>query len=97
MENDANTGWFKEAPNPAKARELLQKSGYKGERIVLLQATNIDFIRNSADIVAAALRSIGTNVEVAPSDWGGVVNRAVKAPPDKGGGTRASPRPMAIP
>jgi peptide/nickel transport system substrate-binding protein len=86
MENDANTGWFKEAPNPTKAKELLQKSGYRGEPIVLLQATNIDFMRNSADLVAGQLRAIGANVEVAASDWGGVVNRrAVKAPPDRGG------------
>jgi len=86
MENDANTGWFKEAPNPAKAKEFLQKSGYKGEPILLMQATNIDFMRNAADLVAGALRSIGANVQVASSDWGGVVNRrAVKAPPDQGG------------
>ena len=86
MQNDANTGWFDEAPNPAKAKELLQKSGYKGEPILLLQATNIDFMRNSAELVAGALRSIGANVEIASSDWGGVVNRrAVKAPPDQGG------------
>jgi peptide/nickel transport system substrate-binding protein len=86
MENDVNTGWFKEAPNPAKAKEYLQKSGYKGEPILLMQATNIDFMRNSADLVAGALRSIGANVQVAASDWGGVVNRrAVKAAPDQGG------------
>ena len=86
MENDANIGWFKEAPNPAKAKEFLQKSGYKGEPILLMQATNIDFMRNAADLVAGALRSIGANVQVASSDWGGVVNRrAVKAPPDQGG------------
>jgi peptide/nickel transport system substrate-binding protein len=86
MENDANTGWFKEAPNPAKAKELLAKSGYKGEPIVLMQATNIDFMRNSADLIAGALRSIGANVQVASSDWGGVVQRrANKNPPDQGG------------
>lgn len=86
MENDANTGWFKEAPNLAKAKELLAKSGYKGEPIVLMQATNIDFMRNSADLIAGALRSIGANVQVASSDWGGVVQRrANKNPPDQGG------------
>jgi peptide/nickel transport system substrate-binding protein len=86
MENDANTAWFKQAPDPQRAKELLQKSGYKGEPIVLLQATNIDFMRNSADLVAGALRQIGANVEVVASDWGGVVNRrAVKAAPDQGG------------
>jgi peptide/nickel transport system substrate-binding protein len=30
MENTENTEWFKEAPNPAKARELFRKAGYDG-------------------------------------------------------------------
>ncbi len=86
MENDVNTAWFKEAPNKAKAKELFQKAGYKGEPIVLMQATNIDFMRNSADLVAGALREIGVNVQLAASDWGGVVNRrANKNAPDQGG------------
>jgi peptide/nickel transport system substrate-binding protein len=86
MENDANTAWFKQAPDLAQAKALLAKSGYKGEPIVLMQATNIDFMRNSADLIAGALRSIGANVQVASSDWGGVVTRrANKNAPDQGG------------
>ena len=52
-----------------------------------MQATNIDFMRNAADLDRRrSLRSIGATMQVAASDWGGVVNRrAVKAPPDQGG------------
>ncbi|HJW79029.1 MAG TPA: ABC transporter substrate-binding protein, partial [Beijerinckiaceae bacterium] len=39
MENDENTQWFKEAPNPAKAKELFQKAGYDGRPVVVLHAT----------------------------------------------------------
>ena len=86
MENDENTAWFKEAPNVAKAKELFQKAGYDGRPVTLLHATNIDFMNNAAQIAAQRLRAAGINVQLATSDWGGVVTRrAVKAPPDQGG------------
>ena len=79
MENDENTAWFKEAPNVAKAKELFQKAGYDGKPVTLLHATNIDFMNNAAQIAAQRLREAGINVELATSDWGGVVTRrAVK-------------------
>ena len=86
MENDANTGWFREAPSPAKARELFQKAGYDGRPVVILHATNIDYMNNTAQLTAQRLREIGINVQLATSDWGGVVTRrAVRTPPDQGG------------
>jgi peptide/nickel transport system substrate-binding protein len=86
MENDENTQWFKEAPNVAKAKELFQKAGYDGKPVTLLHATNVDFMNNSAQIMAQRLREAGINVQLATSDWGGVITRrAVKAPPDQGG------------
>src|SRR5205085_6415227 len=86
MANEENIDWFKTAPNPAKAKELFAKSGYDGRPVVVLHATNIDFMNNSAQIVAQRLRAIGVNAELATSDWGGVVTRrAVKSPPDQGG------------
>jgi peptide/nickel transport system substrate-binding protein len=86
MENDANTDWFKTAPNPAKAKELFQKAGYDGRPVVVLHATNIDFMNNAAQITAQRLRDIGINAQLATSDWGGVVTRrAVKTAPDQGG------------
>jgi len=86
MENDENTAWFKEAPNIAKAKELLKKGGYNGQPVVLLHATNVDFMNNSAQLLAQRLRDAGVNVQLATSDWGGVITRrAVKSPPDQGG------------
>jgi peptide/nickel transport system substrate-binding protein len=86
MENDANSDWFKTAPNVAKAKELFQKAGYDGRPVTILHATNIDFMNNAAQIAAQRLRAAGINVKLESSDWGGVVTRrAVKAPPDQGG------------
>jgi peptide/nickel transport system substrate-binding protein len=86
MENDANTGWFKTAPDYNKAKQLLKEGGYDGKPIVLLQATNIPYMNNSAMILAEELRKGGFTVEIVPMDWSNVVTRrAVKAPPDQGG------------
>ncbi|HEV7490364.1 MAG TPA: hypothetical protein VGO25_06130, partial [Rhodanobacteraceae bacterium] len=47
---------------------------------------NIDFMNNSAQLVAQRLRDAGINAQLASSDWGGVITRrAVKAAPDQGG------------
>ncbi|MBM3522928.1 MAG: ABC transporter substrate-binding protein, partial [Alphaproteobacteria bacterium] len=86
MEADVNTDWFKNGPNPARARELLREAGYDGKPIILMQATNIDYMRNSAEILAQELRSGGFNVQLVPMDWSNVVQRrSVKSPPDQGG------------
>jgi peptide/nickel transport system substrate-binding protein len=86
MDSDVNTGWLKEGRNVEKAKELFAKAGYDGRPVVVLQATNIAFMNNAAQITAQILREAGINVELAASDWGGVVTRrSVKEPPDQGG------------
>ena len=86
MENDANTDWFKKGPDYDKAKTLFAEAGYKGEPVLLMQATNIQFMANAATLLAEELRKAGVNVQLLPLDWSGVVQRrAVKAAPDKGG------------
>ena len=63
-ESDANTEWFKKGPNRERARQLLQESGYKGEPVTLLQATNILYMTNSAQILAQELRDAGIWAEL---------------------------------
>ena len=86
MENDANMAWFKGGQNLAKARELMKEGGYDGRPIVLLQATNIQYMLNAATVWAQQLRSAGFNVQVEAMDWSQVVQRRTnKGAPDKGG------------
>ncbi len=86
MENDANTDWFKGGQNIAKAKALLAEAGYKGEPVVLMQATNIAIMSNAAQILAQELRQAGINVKVEAMDWSNVVQRrSNKNPPDQGG------------
>ena len=44
-----------------KARQLFKESGYNGEPVVVLQATNFAFMSNSEQLIAAQLRKIGVN------------------------------------
>ncbi|MER9793356.1 ABC transporter substrate-binding protein [Mesorhizobium sp. M0213] len=84
--NDENTGWYKKGGNPEKAKQLFEEAGYAGEKVVILQATDVADIGNAAQLLAATLRKIGVNAELAPSDWGGIVTRrANKGPVENGG------------
>ena len=86
MQTDANTDWFKHGVDLAKAKAMFEKSGYKGEPVIVLQATNIAFMNNSAQLIAGQLQKIGVKGQLAASDWGGVVTRrSVMEPDDKGG------------
>jgi peptide/nickel transport system substrate-binding protein len=86
MSNDANTGWFKQAPDPAKAKQLFQESGYKGEKVIVLQATNFAFMNNSAQLIAGWLQNIGVNAQLAAMTWGEVITRRASMKPDDEGG-----------
>jgi peptide/nickel transport system substrate-binding protein len=73
-------------PNPAKAKQLIAQSGYKGEKIVLLDATDQPIVHGQALVTLAMLRQAGLNVELQSMDWGTLITRrASKAPVDQGG------------
>ncbi len=86
MQTDAGTDWFKQGVDLEKAKALFQKSGYKGENVIVLDATNIAFMNNSAQLIAGQLQKIGVKTELATSDWGGVVTRRASMEPDDKGG-----------
>jgi peptide/nickel transport system substrate-binding protein len=86
MSNDANTAWFKAAPDPAKARQLFQEAGYQGEKVIVLQATDFAFMNNSAQLIANWLRNINVKAELAAMTWGEVVTRRASTKPDDAGG-----------
>lgn len=84
--NDENTRWYKNGGDPEKAKQLFKEAGYAGEKVVILQPTNIAAFDQTSQLLAAALRKIGVNSELAPSDWGGIiVRRANKGPVENGG------------
>lgn len=84
--NDENTGWYKEGGDPEKARQLFKEAGYAGEKIVILDPTNVPEFHNMSQLLAAALRKIGVNAELAPSDWNGLATRRMNKGPVESGG-----------
>jgi peptide/nickel transport system substrate-binding protein len=64
----------------------LEAAGYKGERVVLLGASDYPTTNAIALVAADALKRVGMNVDFQEVDWGTVVQRRVsRSPPDKGG------------
>ena len=86
FETNAGADALLNGPNPAKAKALIQEAGYKGEKIVLLSATDQPIVHGQALVTLAALRGAGLNVELQANDWGTLITRrASKEPIDKGG------------
>jgi peptide/nickel transport system substrate-binding protein len=72
--------------NREKAKQLLAEAGYRGEPIVILQATDIAFLSNLALLLAQDLRAIGATVELVPMDFSTLAQRrASKKAPNDGG------------
>jgi peptide/nickel transport system substrate-binding protein len=72
--------------DPAKAKQLLAESGYKGEPIVILHAADNTVIGAIAQVAADGLRKIGATVELKSVDWNSVLTlRTKKDAPTAGG------------
>jgi peptide/nickel transport system substrate-binding protein len=70
----------------ARARQLVQESGYDGQPIVVLHVTDRPHMNAAAIVTRRRLESIGFKVILKPMDWSTyLVERARKEPPDKGG------------
>ena len=72
--------------NIEKAKQLLAEAGYKGEKITLIGASDIGFLKALTLVTAENLKKIGMNVDLQIMEWGNVIARRVKKdPPDQGG------------
>ena len=68
------------------ARKLIQESGYKGEKIVIISAADQSLVHPQSLLTVELLRKLGLNVELQTSDWGTLIaRRASKEPVEKGG------------
>lgn len=72
-------------PDPARAKQLLQEAGYKGEKVVLLYPT--DHLSAPAVMVLAQnMKKAGIKVDVQSMDWASLAGRRLKKdPPEQGG------------
>ncbi len=65
-------------PSVVRAREALKRTGYNGEPLVILQATDLEASRIGGDVVAHTLREVGFNVDLQAMDWGTVIARRTR-------------------
>lgn len=70
----------------AKVKADLAAAGYKGERVVLLAATDFPVLKAMSDVCADMLQKAGLNVDYQALDWGTVNQRRVKKDPVEQGG-----------
>ena len=84
-ENQA--GMERLGPKPAATvQALLKSAGYNGERIVVMHPTDQPFYDAMTQVVVAALKTNGMNIDDQAMDWGTVVQRRGKKDPlDQGG------------
>lgn len=70
----------------AKAKELLQQAGYKGELVVLLDPVNNPRFHAANLVFSEALKKAGVNVQLDTMDWSTLVTRRTKKDPAGQGG-----------
>jgi peptide/nickel transport system substrate-binding protein len=69
-----------------QVKQMVAESGYKGERIVVLDPTDQIYYHPATLTVAQMLTDVGFNIDTQPMDWGTVqTRRTSKEPVDKGG------------
>ncbi len=86
LANDAGMEALSGAHATDGLRRELEAAGYKGERIIYLEPTDVPRINAIAEVGASMLRKLGMNVDVIATDWGTTVQRSVsRKPPDQGG------------
>jgi peptide/nickel transport system substrate-binding protein len=68
------------------AKALIKEAGYKGEKIILLDAVDQPLIHAEALVATDFMKKLDLNVEYTAADWGSVVTRRAskKAPADGG-------------
>ena len=64
--------------NRAKAKQLLQEAGYKGEKIELLTNRDFPVMYNTSLVMAEQLKAAGMNAELVVLDWPAALQRSQK-------------------
>jgi peptide/nickel transport system substrate-binding protein len=86
MASDVGVEIMQGAGDPDKLRQQLAAAGYRGEKVVMLAASDLASANAIGQVGADLLQRIGFNVDLRTMDWGTVQQRrASKAPIDKGG------------
>lgn len=75
LANDAGLEVLSGPRNLDAARAALRASGYSGQRVVLMSATDLPVLQNLSEVAADLLRRVGFNVDFPAMDWGTQIQR----------------------
>jgi peptide/nickel transport system substrate-binding protein len=86
LANDAGIEVLTRPRDLEAARRMLREAGYRGERVVMLSATDLPVLQSLAEVAADLMRRIGFNVDLQAMDWGTHIQRRTnRGPVDQGG------------
>jgi peptide/nickel transport system substrate-binding protein len=86
MATEVGLDVFSSKPDYAAAKKALAAAGYKGEKVVLMGASDFPSLKALAEVAADCLQQAGFNVDYQTMDWGTVVQRRAKKDPIDAGG-----------
>jgi peptide/nickel transport system substrate-binding protein len=86
MANHAGSQALTGARDFAGAERLVAEAGYKGEKVVVMDATDVPGPHEQALVVADLMKQIGLTVEIQAMDWGQLVTRRASRKPIAEGG-----------
>ncbi len=86
MASDAGLDLVTSKRDFAAAKKELAAAGYKGEKVVLMGASDFPSLKALADVANDMLTRAGFNVDYQVMDWGTVVQRRAKKDPIAQGG-----------
>ena len=85
MSTEAGSDPYKK-PDLARARALIKEAGAEGASVVVLQPTDLQFLRDFTEVAVQRMREIGLKVDAQQMDWATLVARRVKQDPPAQGG-----------
>ncbi|MBV8121236.1 MAG: ABC transporter substrate-binding protein, partial [Alphaproteobacteria bacterium] len=86
MANDAGSAAITGKRDFDRAKKLIAEAGYKGEKIVVLDAVDQPVAHTQALVVSELMKKLGLSVELQAMDWGTLVTRRASMEPiDRGG------------
>ncbi len=86
LANEAGMDKLTSKRDLAKVRKDLETAGYKGEKVVMMVAVDVPYLKIMGNVTADLFKKIGLNVDYQAVDWSTVSQRRAKMePPEQGG------------
>lgn len=94
--DEAALGIVRKRHTRDEVKALLEKSGYAGEKLVLLHATDHNFFNPMGSVIGRMLTDAGFAVDTQAMDWGTVQTRRTSREPLGKGGWSMFPSQVAV-